>query len=272
MGRKAVDLTGRKFNRLTVARKSNEKYDGRHAFWECDCICGNKIIVRKDSLISGHSQSCGCYLKEKYNDGHLKTHGMSKTKIYKIWIGMKSRCYVKSNEAYSLYGGRGIKMCNQWLEDFMNFYAWSINNGYDEVKNRTEQSIDRIDVDGNYEPSNCRWADCEIQNYNKRDTQRVVICGKSKTLLEISREYGVPISTLRGRYQKFKKGIFTVDDIVNDKKINTIQKNHLMITVDGETKSLAEWERVTGVNRKTISRRFKRGITNREDLFRKTDK
>lgn len=219
MGRPMLDISGKRFFRLVAIEKDDSKYDGRHVYWKCKCDCGNEVIVRKDSLLSGHAKSCGCYLQERYKDGHLKTHGMKNTRIYGIWGGMKTRCFCKSAPKYSSYGGRGITVCKDWTDDFMNFYNWSMNNGYSD-----ELTIDRIDPNGNYEPSNCRWANHETQNYNKRSTRKIVVDGKEKTLKDIEKEYGIPMSTLRSRYQKYKSGKYTVDDLISKKKSASLKK------------------------------------------------
>lgn len=213
MGRKALDLTGKRFYKLTVICKDDSMYDGKHVFWKCICDCGNEIIVRKDSLISGHSKSCSCYLQERYKDGHLKTHGMKNTRLYAIWLGMKQRCYNKNASKYKNYGGRGVTVCDEWVNDFENFYLWSINNGYEK-----RLTIDRISVNGNYCPENCRWATFEIQNYNKRTTLKVNVNGIDKTLKELEDEYKIPLSILRKRYYKYKNGTYSFEDLVSKEK------------------------------------------------------
>lgn len=269
MGRPMLDITGRRFFRLVAIERDESKNDGRHIFWKCKCDCGNEIVVRKDSLLSGHAKSCGCYLAERYIDGHLKTHGMSDSRLYKTWISMRRRCYANSDSSYQAYGGRGITICEEWKNNFQAFADWAYANGYNENKNRRYQSIDRIDVNGNYCPDNCRWADCETQNYNKRVTRKIVVEGKEKTLKDIEKEYGIPMSTLRSRYKKYKSGKYTVEDMISKEKICKPHKNNTFIEVDGVTKRLCDWERETGIGRKTIMNRYKRGIRGKE-LFEPT--
>ena len=271
MGRPILDIKGKRFYRLVAIERANVDSDKHHVFWKCKCDCGNEIIVRKDSLLSGHAKSCGCYLKERYKDGHSKTHGKSKTSLYHKWASMKSRCYSKSCQSYNLYGGRGIKVCDEWLgkNGFENFSLWAYSNGYDEYKTRSEQSIDRIDVDGNYEPSNCRWVNCEVQNYNKRDTVRIRIDGEEKTLKDIEKEYGIPISTLRSRWRKFNEGKYSLEDLLTKGKINKLPPNTVLININGKVQSLSKWEKETGVNHKTIMYRYNKNIRNPEELFKK---
>lgn len=264
MGRPALDLTGRKFCRLTPIKLSQEKSDGHHAFWECQCDCGNTIIVRKDSLLSGHTKSCGCLQNERFMDDYEETQGMKNTKLYKCWSGIKQRCLNPNDSNYQNYGGRGITICDEWRNNFTAFYKWAISHGYAD-----DLSIDRIDVNGNYEPSNCRWADKETQDYNKRETQKVLIDGKWKTLLEISREYGIPLTTVRNRYRKYIKNEFTLEEFLTKGKLVNLPNNSIYITVDGVTHTASEWERETGVCRKTILNRYRKGIRKKEELFKK---
>lgn len=266
MGRPALNLIGRKFFRLTPIRKVDERYDGHHTYWECKCDCGNTIIVRKDSLISGHAKSCGCYLEERKMGNYAVTHGESHSRLYKIWLGMKYRCLNCNCPEYDNYGGRGITVCDEWENSYLSFKEWSENNGYDERLNRMEQSIDRIDVNGNYEPSNCRWADKETQDYNKRDTRRVLVNGIEMTLKEISDTFGIPIVRVRSRYQRCKVGLITVEELISKEKLKS-KTQAIWITVGGITNNLTGWEKETGISRKTISERYKRGARTAEELF-----
>lgn len=160
---KAKDISGQTFGRLTVIRRSGSD-ERRHALWHCVCECGKEKIVSSQSLLSGKTNSCGCLHKESAR-GLLLTHGKSNTKLYNVWRGMKKRCYCQENENFKYYGGRGITICEEWRDNFEAFYTWAISNGYAD-----NLSIDRIDVNGNYEPSNCRWATVAEQNRNKRKT------------------------------------------------------------------------------------------------------
>ena len=182
---------------------------------------------------------------------------------------MRRRCYEESDEAYKHYGGRGIEVCQEWKNDFQAFEEWAFLAGYDENKSRSEQSIDRINVDGDYSPDNCRWADCETQNYNRRDTRKIVVNGEAKTLKDLEKEYGVPMTTLRSRYGKYKSEEYTFEDLISREKICKPHKNNTFIEVDGVTKRLCDWERETGIGRKTIMNRYKRGIRGKE-LFKPT--
>jgi hypothetical protein len=167
--------------------------ESKSIYWLCKCDCGKSIEVRGSSLISGHTKSCGCYLSDKLTEKNTK-HGGFGTRLYSIWQGMKKRCYVISDKDYHNYGGRGIKICDKWLNDFEAFQKWSLNHGYS-----NELTIDRINVNGNYEPCNCRWADLLEQNNNKRSNKLLTVANKTMTLSMWARERDLKPKTVIGR-------------------------------------------------------------------------
>lgn len=198
MGGYQKDLTGMRFGRLTVIDKASPA-KGSHgenlSRWNCICDCGNKRIVRALVLLNGRTLSCGCLGKEHRRAAVLK-HGLSKQRIYHIYLGMIDRCYDQNSENYFCYGGRGISVCDEWRGEngATLFKEWAMKNGYAE-----DLSLDRIDVDGNYEPSNCRWVDNYVQQNNKRDNRYITINGVTKTMKEWSREVGIGYTTLKQR-------------------------------------------------------------------------
>ena len=163
------NIIGERFGRLVVIAESTERRNNQLC-WICRCDCG-KITepIMGGNLRSGHTKSCGCK-KTK--------HGKYNTRLYQVWHGMKKRCHCKTDQAYKNYGGRGITVCDEWKNDFSSFEKWAFANGYDETAKQGECTLDRIDVNGNYEPSNCRWVDMKTQQNNRRNN---ILCVKVET-------------------------------------------------------------------------------------------
>ena len=161
------DLTGLKFGRLTVIKRAGSNKDGR-ATWVCTCECGEISIKTGKLLLNGHCKSCGCGEYES-RVNNITSHRLSNTRLYTIWRGMKQRCYYPKHKDYHNYGARGIIICDDWLSNFEFFYNWAITNGYQD-----NLTIDRINVNGNYEPNNCRWVTWREQRLNQRPRKRVV--------------------------------------------------------------------------------------------------
>lgn len=161
----AKDLTGKEFNRITVLKRTNDHIfpsGAKAVMWECVCKCGTKLKVLSQSLISGHTKSCGCLKKEnKGENSHSYKHGAGQSSEYRIWSQMKKRCDDPKNKKYHDYGGRGISVQESWINDFNAFYKY--------MGKRPEGcSLDRIDNDGNYEEGNVRWATTKEQRLNQR--------------------------------------------------------------------------------------------------------
>lgn len=200
------DLTGQRFERLVVLRRTDNM--GKQTAWLCRCECGTEKAVPYWNLVSGQTRSCGCLCDEVRRESatlFATTHGGSYTRLYTIWIGMKQRCNYRKHKHYKRYGGRGIKVCAEWEHDFEAFREWSLLNGYSE-----ELTIDRIDVDGNYEPSNCRWATYETQSNNMSSNHFLTFKGETHTVSEWSKLLGIPKSTIHNRLKRGK----TIEEVL----------------------------------------------------------
>lgn len=196
------NLTGEKFGRLTVIGVSRKVESGNREryYWRCKCDCGNEKEVRTDCLTSGLVKSCGCLKKDqdKINLTKYHKHKLSHTKLWDTYYGMKSRCYDKTDKRYSDYGGRGIEICPEWLENFENFVSWSLKNGFDD-----NLQIDRIDNDSGYSPQNCRWISIKENCRNRRSNVMIEYQGKMITLVELSEILNIPYKTAYSKYRKY---------------------------------------------------------------------
>ena len=191
--RSLKDLTGKKFGMLTVLKRAENV--GKNTMWLCKCDCGKETTTSGGRLVSGVTRSCGCLKFVGYNWKHEGAN----TRIYNIWSSMKQRCINPNSHAYKWYGERGISICTEWLGEhgFENFREWSLSNGYEE-----NLTIDRIDNNGNYEPSNCRWVDMKTQENNKRGNRIIEYKGESHTITEWSEITGIKIGTISSRLKR----------------------------------------------------------------------
>ena len=178
---KRYNLAGERFGRLVVKRFHDVK-GGRYR-WFCRCDCGGSAIVNTSNLIKGNTLGCGCVRRERTGDANRR-HGATKSTEYKVWLSMRQRCHQKNNKSYHRYGGRGIRICKRW-QSFENFLA--------DMGRRPSQrhTLDRRDNDGNYEPSNCRWATSRVQANNTSRNRKITIRGKSMNLNQWCRHFKV---------------------------------------------------------------------------------
>ena len=188
-----IDLTGERFGRLVVTSLSEPivSPSRKSTAWNCLCDCGSTIKTTTSNLRAGNTKSCGCLKLE--SAPHNKSHGMSREKLYFRWVGMRQRCENRNHKGYALYGGRGIKVCERW-KVFENFLTDMGEPPSDEY------SIDRIDSDGDYEPSNCRWATSAEQSRNTRRNVLITADGKTMTITDWEKEKGVKPGVFHRRH------------------------------------------------------------------------
>lgn len=199
-----IDRTGRRYGRLLVIerdRSAGPASHGKRVRWICRCECGQLLSCAGHELASGDVRSCGCLRRDELRE-RQRNHGLVRTGAHSSWAAAKARCYDPKHTAYAAYGGRGIRMCPRWREDFRAFLS-------DMGERPAGMSIDRVDPNGHYEPSNCRWAPPEVQAANKRRALQVWK-GRSQRLADIAAEIGVPRTTLGLAFRQ--KG--SIDDAV----------------------------------------------------------
>ena len=215
---KVKDLTNQRFGKLIVIERVENNKKG-NAQWLCKCDCGNKKIVTGINLRRKHVQSCGCLRLEKISGSNccLYKHGKTNSRLYTTWHNMKERCLNKKNSRYKYYGARGIKICDEWKNDFMNFYNWAISNGY-----KDNLTIDRINVNGNYEPLNCRWITIKQQCNNRRNNHLITYNGKTQTMMEWAEFYNINYDILRFR---LKKG-WSIEKALTERSNNELKKTN----------------------------------------------
>ena len=201
MGKARKDLMGMRFERLTVigtAEPIMNKRGEKLTRWLCRCDCGTIKVIRASELIGNRTLSCGCLGKERRKAAITK-HGISNTRVYHAYLGMLNRCFDNTNDNYKSYGGRGITVCDEWKGEngAENFYKWAMNNGYED-----NLTLDRINVNGSYEPDNCRWVSMLVQNNNKRDNVFITHNGETRTMKEWSRITGIGYTTIKERIRR----------------------------------------------------------------------
>lgn len=199
---KYLDLSGERFGRLTCLEDVGRDEKSKARLWRCKCQCGNEVVVRSINLRSGNSKSCGCLKSDLVSRRNFK-HGLStdelgrETRLYRIWQRMRQRCSDHNCTDFADYGGRGIKVCDDW-ENYKAFHDWAYGNGYQD-----HLSIDREDCNGNYEPGNCRWASSIDQARNTRRNHLITYRGRTKTLAEWSEILEIESSLLRWRLENW---------------------------------------------------------------------
>lgn len=226
------DLTGLKIGKLTVLGLSEKQVAGKQ-LWDCLCECGNVVTYQTGVLCKKNPvQSCGCLQKEitsQRNKGNGIRNGDSKKpefeRVYRIWTAMKHRCENSNDSHYNLYGGRGISVCEEW-HDWETFKKWSFDNGYQD-----DLTIDRIDTNGNYEPSNCRWVDMQTQANNTRSNKYITYQGRTQSLADWCRQLGCDYYRVKARInacgytpeQAFELGKYPAQRINGNKHLGELK-------------------------------------------------
>lgn len=218
MSGKMKNISGQRFGKLIAIKPTGDKKNNNY-LWLCKCDCGKTIITKSANLTCGGTQSCGCLRAE-----NIIKHGGTYERLYKVYMSIKGRCYNKNSPHYKNYGGRGIKMCDEWLGrniGYYNFRKWAMANGYNELAPKGQCTIDRIDVNGNYEPSNCKWVGQKEQQNNRRNNRKVEYNGEIKNLNEwcsILKYKDNSVSCL------LDKG-YTLEEIVDFRENHTLSKS-----------------------------------------------
>lgn len=247
---KKSNLEGQKFNRLLVMRKVD--VGKSMTYYECLCDCGNLHIANGAMIKNGHIKSCGCLQKEVASK-NSKTHGLSKTRLYRVWRGMITRCENPKSDYYHIYGGRGIRVCDEWRKSFLLFREWALSNGYDESADFSKCTLDRIDNDGNYEPLNCHWVSMKEQAKNKSNTLNIEIEGVSKPLFVWAEEFKLNPETLKYR---LKRGWNTKAEL-SKPPVDIRHTKSKYITFNGKTLDQAGWAREIGISKTSLGNRLK---------------
>lgn len=198
---KFVDISGMRFGSLLVVKKVEHGKSG-YAQWECLCDCGKRTVVRGANLRSGAVKSCGCLKHHAYH----KSHGMSETRLYKIWVNMKARCNDPKNRSYKDYGAKGIHVCPEWQNSFECFFEWATEHGYHE-----DLTIERIDLRGHHCPENCTWVPKSDQANNRSMNRNITYRGKTQNLMQWCNELGLNYKRVHNRISRlgmsFEKAI-----------------------------------------------------------------
>lgn len=242
-----LDLTGQRFGRL-IAIEESGRSKGRSVIWLCKCDCGNTHTVIAPMLKNGSIRSCGCLKRDMVAEKNYK-HGHAGDRLYRIWAGIKRRCYVEKDASYKDYGGRGICLCEEW-HDYEKFHEWAMNNGYDPDAPRGTCTIDRINPNGHYEPSNCRWASTTVQQRNKRNNHYLTYKGQTHPVTEWADILGIDKGTLESRVNRYGWSIERAF-MTPVRKNNRIGANRYL-TFDNRTQTITEWAKELKMNFTTL--------------------
>ena len=228
-----VEMIGRRFGKLTVLALSEERGGRGQLKFLCLCDCGRTKVVFGESLRRFKTTSCGCE-QRKIASKVNRTHGGSKERLYRVWQGMKERCENENNLEYKNYGGRGIKICEEW-HDYAKFKEFMLSKGYDPTAPYGQCTIERINVNGNYEPSNCTVISAAMQAFNRTDNRKLTFQGKTQTVVEWSEEIGIPACTI---YNRIHRGA------TDEEALSIPLRRTRQYTVGDETHTCKEWAEI----------------------------
>lgn len=250
------DLTGKVFGDLTVLRHHGYyKFNGgRTPTWVCKCKCGKETIVRGDYLKNGHTRSCGCARAE-----NSITHGESKTKLYEVWSGIKTRCTNTNIKAANNYVNKGVYMYKEWFDDYTVFRNWALANGYDPNakydKPGDKLSVERIDVNGPYTPENCKFIVLSQQNDNKTTTKRYNYNGEMLMVKEIAKKINLPITTINSRLARN----WSMDKIIATAKKRETGLNNTQYVINGVSHNVYDWSKIYNIDPGVVRSRLHQG-------------
>jgi hypothetical protein len=213
------EFEGRQFGNVSVMRYSHNA--GKRVYYLCKCLlCGKEFTTRKDGLKSGHTTSCGCVREKWMHSGQInRKHGLVNDRAYWVWTKVKARCYNPKCREYHNYGGRGIKMCPEWRDDPAAFIKWAYESGYDNTAPKGQCTLDRIDCDGDYEPSNCCWRTNLEQQNNKRCNRVFEYQGERHTIAEWSRKLKISYPSMYdGLVRRERTIAYYINDYVPRKR------------------------------------------------------
>lgn len=241
-------MIGRRFGRLVVLEEVESSVKGKPRY-RCLCDCGNIIEASGNSLRMKKVRSCGCLHHDQLIERNT-THGCSKERLYRVWRGMIDRCYDERNESYGHYGGRGIQVCEDWRSSYLVFKEFMISHGYKEDAKRGECTIERVDINGNYSPDNCKVISMQEQAWNKTNSHMEEYNGEKKTIAEWALEYNIPYNLI---FKRLQRG-WTMHEA-----LNTPKKSAKLHEVDGVTHTLKEWAQILGIPWSTLRKKINKG-------------
>lgn len=243
------NISGNVYGRLTAIEFSYKK--NKMAYWKCRCECGNVVFVQRNHLVSGHTKSCGC-LKNKYN---ITNH-----RIFKIWCNMIDRCKNPNRKDSNCYFEKGISVCEEW-KTYENFEYWSFANGYS-----NNLTIDRVDSNKDYEPSNCRWITIQEQQRNKCTNVMVTYEGETLCMSDWAKRFGINRATLESRIYDLG---YSFEEAIKKKKGSL--KTNVIIAYNGKEYTQSEFARLAGCTPQWVCQLCKKGLS-AEEIMQKTEK